>query len=110
MRDSTIKKVSEKTAPKGAMGQTYLVSGKHLAMRLWRDEAPQADEPPSRRDYETVGYVIAGRAELNLEGQTIHLAPGDSLARAGKCGAPLPDHRTLHGRRSHGAAGAGARA
>src|SRR5947208_14062955 len=78
MRDSTIKKVSEKTAPKGAMGQTYLVSGKHLAMRLWRNEAPQADEPPSRRDYETVGYVIAGRAELNLEVQTIHLAPGDS--------------------------------
>jgi quercetin dioxygenase-like cupin family protein len=78
MHDSTIKKVSEKTAPKGAMGQTYLVSGKHLAMRLWRNEAPQADEPPSRRDYETVGYVIAGRAELNLEGQTIHLAPGDS--------------------------------
>jgi quercetin dioxygenase-like cupin family protein len=77
MRDSTIKKVSEKTAPKGAMGQTYLVSGKHLAMRLWRNEAPQTDEPPSRRDYETVGYVIAGRAELNLEGQTIDLAPGD---------------------------------
>src|SRR3981081_747784 len=78
MRDSTIKKVSEKTAPKGAMGKTYLVTGKHRARRWGKKEAPRADDPPSRRDYETVGYVIAGRAELNLEGQTIHLAPGDS--------------------------------
>jgi quercetin dioxygenase-like cupin family protein len=77
MGDSTVKKVSEKTAPKGAMEQTYLVSGKHLAMRLWRNEAPQTDRP-RRRDYETVGYVLAGRAELTLEGQRINLAPGDS--------------------------------
>ncbi len=32
----------------------------------------------TRRDYETVGYVIAGHAELHLEGQTIFLRPGDS--------------------------------
>ena len=28
--------------------------------------------------YETVGYVISGRAELLSEGQTVVLAPGDS--------------------------------
>ena len=77
MGDSTIKKVTERTAPKGAMEQTYLVSGKHLAMRLWKDEAPQTDRP-RRRDYETVGYVISGKAELTLEGQSITLVPGDS--------------------------------
>jgi quercetin dioxygenase-like cupin family protein len=30
------------------------------------------------RDYETVGYVISGRAELRLEGQTLMLEAGDS--------------------------------
>jgi quercetin dioxygenase-like cupin family protein len=77
MNDSTVKKVSERTAPKGSMGQTYLVSGKRVSMRLWKNESPQASEP-DRRNYETVGYVLAGRAELILEGQTIKLAVGDS--------------------------------
>jgi quercetin dioxygenase-like cupin family protein len=77
MNDSTVKKVSEKSAPKGTMGQTYLVSGKRLAMRLWDNEPPHA-KASDRRDYETVGYVIAGRAELTLEGQTVKLQAGDS--------------------------------
>ena len=34
--------------------------------------------PVTERDYETVGYVISGRAELDLEGQTVRLEPGDS--------------------------------
>jgi quercetin dioxygenase-like cupin family protein len=33
---------------------------------------------PPARDYETVGYVISGRAELTLEGQSLNLEPGDS--------------------------------
>jgi quercetin dioxygenase-like cupin family protein len=77
MNETTVKKVSEKSAPKGSMGQTYLVSGKRLAMRLWDNEAPGA-KASDRREYETVGYVIAGRAELRLEGQTIRLEAGDS--------------------------------
>jgi len=77
MNDSTVKKVSEKSAPKGTMGQTYLVSGKRVAMRLWDNEPPHA-KSSDRRQYETVGYVIAGRAELTLEGQTIKLEAGDS--------------------------------
>jgi quercetin dioxygenase-like cupin family protein len=78
MTDTTIKKVSSAHSPTGAMGQVYLASGKRVAMRLWRDEPPQDRKPGARRDYETVGYVIAGRAELILEGQTIGLEPGDS--------------------------------
>ncbi|MBA3969410.1 MAG: cupin domain-containing protein, partial [Gemmatimonadetes bacterium] len=35
-------------------------------------------KPESSRDYETVGYVISGRAELHLEGQMVLLEPGDS--------------------------------
>ena len=77
MRDTTIKKVSSRSSPKGDMGQVYLASGKRVSIRLWRDEEPQAKDAV-RRDYETVGYVIAGRAELTLEGQTIKLEPGDS--------------------------------
>ncbi|WGR95905.1 MULTISPECIES: cupin domain-containing protein [unclassified Bradyrhizobium] len=77
MHDSTIKKVSQATAPKGAMGQTYLVSGKRVSMRFWDNEQPQQGSP-EQRDYETVGYVIAGLAELTLEGQTIRLQKGDS--------------------------------
>ena len=78
MSDTTVKKVSSATSPKGEMGQIYLTSGKHVAMRLWRDEQTQANKPATRRDYETIGYVIAGRAELTLEGQTLRLEPGDA--------------------------------
>ncbi len=30
-------------------------------------------KPPVRRDYETVGYAIAGRVEPTIEGQTVLL-------------------------------------
>lgn len=72
-----MKKVSSGFSPAGHQGQRYLVSGKRVSMRLWR-EAPGNDEPASRRAYETVGYVIAGRAELEIEGQTLVLVEGDS--------------------------------
>jgi hypothetical protein len=39
-------------------------------MRHWRKEQPQS-KPATRRNYETVGYVIDGKAELTLEGQMI---------------------------------------
>ena len=76
--DTTVKKVSSAASPKGGMGQVYLASGKRVAMRLWRDVQPGADKPSARRGYETVGYVIAGRAELTVEGQTLRLEPGDA--------------------------------
>jgi len=78
MNDTSVKKVQSAHSPKGEQGQKYLVSGKRLSMRLWENEAPNADKPEAVRDYETIGYVIKGRAELLLEGQTIWLEPGDS--------------------------------
>jgi len=75
--DTTVKKVSGKASPHGEMDQAYLVSGKRASLRLWRNEKPQK-KPVTRRDYETVGYVLAGEAELAVEGQTVRLEPGDS--------------------------------
>lgn len=77
MTDTTITKVSSSFSPRGAMGQRYLASGRRLAMRLWENEMPGPDMPASQREYETIGFVLQGRAELNLEGQTILLGPGD---------------------------------
>jgi quercetin dioxygenase-like cupin family protein len=78
MTDTTVKKVSAANSPKGEMGQKYLASGKRVSMRLWRTGPQDTDKEPSRREYETVGYVLEGRAELQLEGQSIRLEPGDS--------------------------------
>src|SRR5918993_5575867 len=78
MTDTTVKKVSSAHSPVGDEGQVYLASGKRVSMRLWRDEEPTQDKPPSKHDYEVVGYVISGRAELLIEGQTVRLEPGDS--------------------------------
>jgi quercetin dioxygenase-like cupin family protein len=84
MSDTTVRKVSSEASPKGNEGQIYLVSGKRVSMRLWRDEEPH-EKATARRDYETVGYVISGRAELTVEGQTLRLEPGDSwLVPAGE--------------------------
>lgn len=47
-------------------------------MRLWEESPGPPDPQPVRRDYETLGYVIQGRAELELEGQRVTLEAGDS--------------------------------
>jgi quercetin dioxygenase-like cupin family protein len=78
MADSTVTKIDSSHSPHGTMGQTYLASGVHVGMRLWEEVSPTDSKPLRRRDYETVGYVLAGRAELVSEGQTVLLAPGDS--------------------------------
>lgn len=78
MSDTSVIKINSTHSPKGDMGQKYLAAGVSLSMRLWEDEQPGEPKPPSQRDYETIGYVIAGRAELHLEGQQVLLEPGDS--------------------------------
>jgi quercetin dioxygenase-like cupin family protein len=78
MVDTTVIKVSSAHSPKGVMGQKYLATGKNVSMRLWENESPGAGKETTARAYETVGYVISGRAELSIEGQTVKLEPGDS--------------------------------
>lgn len=76
--DTTVKKISSGTSPKGEMGQKYLADGKSVSMRMWEAEQPGDPKPEASREYETVGYVIEGRAELHIEGQMVLLEPGDS--------------------------------
>jgi quercetin dioxygenase-like cupin family protein len=76
--DTTVKKVSVGRSPEGEEGQKYLVSGRRVSMRLWESQPEGKQKHPSRREYETVGYVLSGRAELHIEGQKVILEPGDS--------------------------------
>ncbi len=78
MSDTTVIKVSSAHSPTGEMGQKYLASGKNVAMRMWENEQPAEPKAATSREYETVGYVISGRAELHLAGQMVLLEPGDS--------------------------------
>jgi len=76
--DTSIKKVNSQYSPRGKYGQKYLVSGVSLSMRLWENEQPGRAKAKTQRPYETVGYVIAGRAELHIAKQKVLLEPGDS--------------------------------
>lgn len=79
MSDTTVTKVDGEHSPHGKEGQKYLASGKSVSMRLWENEQPNEPKPMVARDYETVGYVLSGRAELHLENnQMVLLEAGDS--------------------------------
>ena len=78
MGDTSVQKVMSENSPHGEMGQKYLASGVHVAMRLWENQEPGEGMKEHTREYETVGYVLKGRAELQTEGQTITLEKGDS--------------------------------
>lgn len=81
-RDTSVTKVDASRSPTGEDGERYLASGVRLAMRLWEAEGV-TDEATARasesaRDYEVVGYVLEGRAELHIEGQMVLLEPACS--------------------------------
>ncbi|MCA8832535.1 cupin domain-containing protein [Hymenobacter pini] len=78
MADTTITKVDSRHSPSGPEGEKYLASGTHISMRMWENEQPGEPKEPSSRPYETVGYVLQGRAELHLEGQMVVLEQGNS--------------------------------
>lgn len=78
MSDTTVNKIDSAYSPKGQLGQKYLASGKTVSMRLWENEQPGEPKEPAAREYETVGYVISGRAELHIEGQMVLLESGNS--------------------------------
>jgi len=78
MVNIAVKKVNAENSPQGQMEQKYLASGKTVSMRLWENELPAEAKPMVQRSYETVGYVMKGRAELYIEGRVVLLEPGDS--------------------------------
>lgn len=90
MSDTTIKKIDSEFSPKGEMGQKYLACGKNVSMRLWEKEPPTKGNGvvESKRGYETVGYVLSGKAKLHCEGQVIILEPGNSWV--------VPSHANHH--------------
>ncbi len=77
MTDTTITKIDSTHSPKGAAGQKYLACGKSMSMRLWEKESSKKDQTDTKREYETIGFVIKGKAELHLEGQMVLLNAGD---------------------------------
>lgn len=74
----TAGKIASGSVPLGANGEVPLARGERLALRLWRDEPPNADKPTTVSGHETVGYVLKGKADLVLAGETVRLEPGDS--------------------------------
>ncbi|MDX2153102.1 MAG: hypothetical protein SFV54_20325 [Bryobacteraceae bacterium] len=46
MSDTTIMKVDSAHSPTGKHGETYLASGKSLAMRLWREQPGERSRNP----------------------------------------------------------------
>ncbi|HZU84645.1 MAG TPA: cupin domain-containing protein [Polyangiaceae bacterium] len=78
MGDTTVTKIDSSHSPRGPAGQKYLASGVRVSMRFWEESPGSTSEEDVARDYEVVGYVLEGRAELHSEGQLVVLAPGDS--------------------------------
>lgn len=70
--------VNAASASEGPQGEKQLATGQHVALRLWENEQPGEPKPLSNRPYETVGYVLKGRAELHVEDKIIPLEPGIS--------------------------------
>lgn len=73
-----IREVPENEAPIGQMGQKHLVVGKRMALRVWEETPSEGEKEPSSRAYETIGYVLEGRADLYADGQTHTLTAGHS--------------------------------
>lgn len=78
MGDTTVTKIDSRHSPHGPMGQKYLASGKRMGMRMWENEQPSEPKAPTARPYETIGYVVSGKAELHSEGQVVILEAGNS--------------------------------
>jgi quercetin dioxygenase-like cupin family protein len=61
-----------------ASAETDLVTGEHVALRRWDRETPRDWKPETTRPYETVGYVIEGRAVVRVAGTEREVGQGDS--------------------------------
>lgn len=71
--------VNIRTAPSEPNGKTYLAAGENVALRAWFYNGEQPPKEWESHDYETVGYVIDGDAELHFaDGRVVQLDQGDS--------------------------------
>lgn len=74
---ASTKKVSLDRALEGADGQQFLSAGERVALRHWAEE-PKSDKPMHKNEYETVGFVLSGRARLHVGTDVVELEAGDS--------------------------------
>ena len=94
--------VEASEAPTGSMGQKLLISGNAMALRLWNEAPGDGQQKSSKaRNYETLGYVLEGKAELTVEDKTITLEPGTSWAVPEGKRAFVQDHRSVSCDRSN---------
>ena len=77
MSETTVKKVELWDASAGREGETLLAHGASMAMRMWHEQPGEQKEAVAR-DYETVGYVLEGSAEIEAEGKSLTVKAGDS--------------------------------
>jgi mannose-6-phosphate isomerase-like protein (cupin superfamily) len=72
------KEIAEEKLTEGNDVKEILASGEDVGLRIWRDEEPGADKEVHTSSYETVGYVLKGKAELHVNDKVIELTEGDS--------------------------------
>ncbi|MGN8224601.1 cupin domain-containing protein [Gracilimonas sp. BCB1] len=74
----TAEEVAEGKLNEAGDVKEILASGEDVGLRVWRDEEPGADKELHTNSYETVGYVLKGKAELHLNDKVIELTEGNS--------------------------------
>ncbi len=55
-----------------------IVRGDTVTLRVWRDEEPTTDKPEETREYETLGFIVSGKVDLTVAGNTSSLSAGDT--------------------------------
>ena len=79
MSPITVTKISAEQSSQGTLGEKCLACGVRMSLRLWDLHPGLIESAMVRNDFETVGYVIQGRAELEFEpGGKLQLQAGDS--------------------------------
>ena len=58
-------------------GMGKLISGQRSSMRYWNEKKRDGKEMHAN-DYETLGFVLGGKAHLTLGSETVELKKGDS--------------------------------
>ena len=74
----TAEEVAEGKVKKADDPKEIMASGEDVGLRIWRNEEPGTDKEKHSSPYETVGYVLKGKAELHLEDKVIELTEGNS--------------------------------
>lgn len=69
--------INKQDASTGDMGQQFLAGGKRVALRRWAEEPGEGCDSHVS-NHETVGYLLSGKLEVEIDGQRATLEPGDS--------------------------------